>query len=98
MMNLPLDVYGMGCILYELFIQPVKENGNFQRLSALDGQSKNFNAQLHQLAAISQDWMEEPNARGTLEERRNHIIWSMLRADPSLRITAAEASARFAAL
>jgi hypothetical protein len=60
--------------------------------------SKVLNAQLQQLAAIKQDWMKEPNVSGTSEERRNHIIWSMLRADPAQRIKAAEANARFAAL
>jgi serine/threonine protein kinase len=98
MMNLPLDVYGMGCVLYELFIEPVTKNPNFQRLSSLDQQSQTLTAQLGCLAAMDKDWMDEPNAMGTPEERRNHIIWSMLRADPARRITAAEANAKFAAL
>lgn len=92
-MNLPLDVYGMGCILYELFVGPLAEHPVFK--SSLE-QGVGF--ALTQIAEMTEDWMEEPERNESGEDSPYRIIASMVRVRPEERITAVEAAARFSAL
>ena len=89
-MNFPLDVYGMGCILYELFFGPLEKHPAFQSSLAQGVESA-----LTHIAGMTEDWMEEPERS---EDSPFHIIASMVRVRPERRITAVEAAARFAAL
>jgi serine/threonine protein kinase len=92
-MNLPLDVYGMGCILYELFVGPLEEHPAFK--ASLE---QGVQPALDHIAGMTEDWMEEPPESAKGQDTPLSIIASMVRVHPERRITAVEAAARFAAL
>lgn len=92
-MNLPLDVYGMGCILYELFVGPLAEHPAFK--ASLE---QGVQPALAHIAGMTEDWMEEPAASESGQDSPLRIIASMVRVHPERRITADEAARRFAAL
>jgi len=84
----PIDVYGMGCVLHELFIGPIAEYPVFPDVATALNPMKD-------IAAIDKDWMPKPkDGAPTI----HHIIWSMVHVDPKKRITADQAASAVAAL